>query len=155
MKKFVFCALAVVVGMVFVSVGFAGQQNTGCGLGSLIFEGHDGLISQTCAATFNGTFGNQTFGITTGTSNCEQFETMWANKKLNTFVAENMDNLAKDIAQGNGEYVNTLAVLIEVPEGERADFYSRLQTNFSRIYTSDKVTHVDVLKNIETVMSSS
>jgi len=155
MKKLVFLVVPIFTVMVFVGVGFADRQNTGCGLGSLIFEGHDGLISQTCAATFNGTFGNQTFGITTGTSNCEQFETMWANKKLNTFVAENMDNLAKDIAQGNGEYVNTLAVLIEVPEGERADFYSRLQTNFSRIYTSDKVTHVDVLKNIETVMSSS
>jgi len=155
MKKLVFLVVPVFAVMVFVGVGFADQQNTGCGLGSLIFEGHDGLISQTCAATFNGTFGNQTFGITTGTSNCEQFETMWANKKLNTFVAENMDNLAKDIAQGNGEYVNTLAVLIEVPEGKRADFYSRLQTNFSRIYTSDKVTHVDVLKNIETLMSSS
>ena len=155
MKKLVFLVVPVFAVMVFVGVGFADRQNTGCGLGSLIFEGHDGLISQTCAATFNGTFGNQTFGITTGTSNCEQFETMWANKKLNTFVAENMDNLAKDIAQGNGEYVNTLAVLIEVPEGERADFYSRLQTNFSRIYTSDKVTHVDVLKNIETLMSSS
>lgn len=155
MKKLVFLVVPVFAVMVFVGVGFADQQNTGCGLGSLIFVDHDGLISQTCAATFNGTFGNQTFGITTGTSNCEQFETMWANKKLNTFVAENMDNLAKDIAQGNGEYVNTLAVLIEVPEGKRADFYSRLQTNFSRIYTSDKVTHVDVLKNIETLMSSS
>jgi hypothetical protein len=112
------------------------------------------LVSQTCAATFNGISGNQTFGITTGTSNCNQFETLWANEKLNTFVAENMDNLANDIAKGNGEYVNTLAVLMEVPEGERSGFYSRLQANFSHIYTSDQVSHVDVLKNIETVMSS-
>ena len=155
MKKLVFLVVPVFAVMVFVGVGFADQQNTGCGLGSLIFEGHDGLISQTCAATFNGTFGNQTFGITTGTSNCEQFETMWANKKLNIFVAENMDNLAKDIAQGNGEYLHTLAVLVEVPEGERADFYAKLQTNFSNIYTSDQLSHLDVLKNIEDVVSSS
>lgn len=154
MKKFVFFVVAVVVGTVFVGVGFADQANTGCGLGSIVFEGHDGLISQTCAATFNGTFGNQTFGITTGTSNCKQFETVWASKKLNTFVADNMDNLARDIAMGNGEYLNTLAVLLEVPHGERADFYAKLQTNFSNIYTSDNVSHVDVLKNIEAVVSS-
>jgi len=155
MKKLVFFAVAVVMGMVFVGVGFADQANTGCGLGSIVFEGKEGLVSQTCAATFNGTFGNQTFGITTGTSNCKQYETVWANEELNRFVADNMDNLARDIAKGNGEYLNTLAVLMEVPDGERASLYAKLQTNFSNIYTSDKVNHVDVLKNIEAVVSSS
>jgi hypothetical protein len=42
---------------------------------------------------------------------------------------------------------------MEVPEGQRVDFYSRLQSNFSQIYTSDQVTSIDVLKNIETVIS--
>lgn len=154
MKKLVVVVCAVFTVMVFVGVGFADQQNTGCGLGSLIFVGHDGLISQVCAATFNGISGNQTFGITTGTSNCKRFDTVWASKKLNTFVADNMDNLAKDIAMGNGEYLNTLAVLLEVPHGERTDFYAKLQANFSNIYTSDNVSHVDVLNNIEAVVSS-
>jgi hypothetical protein len=154
MKRFGFLALAVVMVMMFAGVAFASQMNTGCGLGQLIFKGHEGLVSQTCAATFNGTFGNQTFGITTGTSECTQFKQLWANERLNTFVAENMDNLAKDMAQGSGEYLNTLAVLMEVPEGQRVDFYSRLQGNFSQIYTSDQVTSIDVLKNIETVISS-
>jgi hypothetical protein len=65
-----------------------------------------------------------------------------------------MDNLAMDIARGQGEYLNTLAVLLEVPENERARFYTKLQTHFSDIYTSATVTHVDVLKNIETVVTS-
>ncbi len=155
MKRFVFFVVAVFTVMVFVGVGFADQKNTGCGLGTLVFEGQDGLLSQICAVTTNGTFGNQTFGITSGTLNCDRPQSLAANEKLNTFVADNMDNLARDIAQGNGEYVNTLAVLMEVPEGERTSFYSRLQVNFSHIYTSDQVTHVDVLNNIETVVSSS
>lgn len=155
MKKFVVFGVAVFTVMVFVGVGFADQNNYGCGLGSMIFKGNDGLLSQTCAATFNGICANQLFGITSGTLNCERPQSLAANEKLNTYVADNMDNLAKDIAQGNGEYLNTLAVLMEVPEKERVDFYSRLQTNFSHIYTSDKVTHVDVLNNIETVVSSS
>ncbi|MBW1677706.1 MAG: hypothetical protein JRF30_12505 [Deltaproteobacteria bacterium] len=40
-------------------------------------------------------------------------------------------------------------------KGKGAGFYSRLQRGLSYIYTSDKVTHVDVLNNIEIVMSSS
>ena len=82
----------------------------------MVFEGQNGLISQTFAATTNGIFGNQTFGITSGTSNCEQYKTFAYNEKLNTFVADNMDNLARDIARGQGEYLNTLAVLMEVPD---------------------------------------
>ncbi|HNR87707.1 MAG TPA: DUF3015 family protein [Spirochaetota bacterium] len=153
MKKFLVIALAAVVA---ISVGtelFAGQNNYGCGLGSIIFKGKDGLLSQTCAVTFNGTCANQTFGITTGTSNCEQFKGIVSNEKINKFVADNMDNLAKDIAKGNGEYLNTLAVLMEVKEPVRGQFYGKLQNNFGKIYTSEKITHVDVLNNIEKVMN--
>jgi hypothetical protein len=63
-----------------------------------------------------------------------------------------MDNLANDISKGRGEYLNTLAVLMDVPEGARADFYSKLQNNFSRIYPSTNVKSVDVVKNIEALM---
>lgn len=66
-----------------------------------------------------------------------------------------MDNLAKDIAKGNGEYLNTLAVLMEVKEGERTDLYRKLQSNFAKIYSSDQITHIDVINNIETVIKSS
>ena len=41
----------------------------GCGLGSMIFGDQKGAI-QILAATTNSIFGTQTFGITTGTSNC-------------------------------------------------------------------------------------
>ena len=155
MKKLAVLVVAVFTVMGLVGIAFADQNNYGCGLGSMMFKGKEGLLSQTCAATFNGLCANQLFGISSGTLNCEKPMSLSSNKKLNTYVADNMDNLAKDIAQGNGEYLNTLAVLMEVPEKERAGFFSRLQASFSHIYSSDKVTHVDVLNNIETVMSSS
>jgi hypothetical protein len=150
MKKLVVIVNAVFMMIVVLSgVGWAvDQKNTGCGLGSIAWEGQDGLMSQTLAATTNGTFGNQTFGITSGTSNCEQYKTFTHNPKVNIFVAENMDNLARDIARGQGEYVNTLAVLMEVPSAKRASFRSQLQAHFSDIYTSNKVTHSEVVQNI-------
>ncbi len=136
------------------SVCFAvSQKNTGCGLGSVLFEGsNDSLLFQVFAATTNGTFGNQTFGITSGTSNCDQAKSFVSTERINTYVADNMDNLASDIAKGRGEYLNTLAVLMEVPECSRADFYTKLQTNFAQIYPSTEVSSVEVVKNIEALL---
>jgi len=138
----------------FSTALFADQKNYGCGLGSMAWEGNDGLISQVSAATTNGTSGTQTFGITSGTSNCTEFENWTSNQKVNVFVADNMDSLAKDIAKGSGEHLNTLALLMDVPQKDRAAFNSKLQKNFARIYTSESVTPTDVVRNIEAVISS-
>jgi hypothetical protein len=155
MKKLAFVASAVLMVVVFSGVSWAvDPKNTGCGLGSILFEGQNGLVSQTFAATTNGTFGNQTFGITSGTSNCEQYKTFTSNEKLNTFVADNMDNLARDIARGQGEYLNTLAFLMDVPDAQAGVFRSHMQAHFPDIYTSDKVTHSDVVKNILVVKAT-
>ena len=154
-KTFIVGSVLVMAVVVLSGIGWAvDQKNTGCGLGTLVFEGQNGLVSQTFAVTTNGTFGNQTFGITSGTSNCEQPKTYAYNEKLNTFVADNMDNLARDIARGNGEYVNTLAVLMDVPETQRIFFRSQLQSHFSQIYPSDKVTHSEVVQNIIHVVAA-
>ncbi len=152
MKKSVVVTFSLVLMMVLASVGWAGTfspKNTGCGLGSIAWEGQsDGLMTQTCAATTNGTFGNQTFGITSGTSNCQQYKTWTYNDKVDTFVADNMDNLARDIARGQGEYVNTLAVLMDIPKAKKDAFRSELQAHFSDIYPSDQVTYSEVVQNI-------
>jgi len=69
--------LALAVGMfaLFI-VGSAGSAHAqpygmaGCGLGSIAFGNDQTMFKQVLAATTNGTFGTQTFGITSGTSNC-------------------------------------------------------------------------------------
>jgi hypothetical protein len=142
-----------VVGVVSVAAA-VDQKNTGCGLGSMAFEGQNGLVFQVLAATTNGSFGNQTFGITTGTSNCDRYSTFVMNDKVNAFVADNMDSLAKDIAKGNGEYLDTMAGLMGMAQPQRPEFYSLLQKNFSRIYVSPAVTPADVLASISAVASS-
>ncbi|HDP80491.1 MAG TPA: DUF3015 domain-containing protein [Spirochaetes bacterium] len=152
MKRIITILFVLLVSIAVGAEVYAGQSNYGCGLGSLIFKGNDGLISQTAAVTLNGFFGNQIFGITTGTSNCRKFSSLASNEKINIFVADNMDNLATDIAKGNGEYLNTLAVLMDIPEKDRKEFYKKMQTNFSRIYTSKGVTHDQVIKNISALM---
>jgi hypothetical protein len=155
MRKVLLGVLVVAVVVCLGSVaGAVDPKNTGCGLGSMAFQGQNGLVSQTFAATTNGTSGNQTFGITSGTSNCEQYKTFTMNEKLNSFVADNMDSVAKDIAKGEGEYLDTMASLMDVNQAQRPQLYAALQKNFSRIYSSPSVTHADVLVSISEVTSS-
>ncbi len=131
----------------------AGQMNTGCGLGAIALGEQEGLVQQIVITFFNGLSYNQTFGITSGTSECTQHTTFVENERLNEYVAKNMDQLAQDIASGNGEALDTVAEIMEVPVENRSEFYAALQENFSNIYTSDDVQAADVIDNIVKVTS--
>lgn len=122
----------------------------GCGLGSIIFKDEPGGV-QIFAATTNGTFGNQTFGITTGTLNCGDPIWAFSNNETKRFVAHNMDALALEIAQGKGETLDAFAELLQVPAENRAEFAALLQENFDQVFTSEKVVMADVLDNVVTV----
>lgn len=148
MKKIFMITAGILILSVGVAYADAPRHNVGCGLGTLIFEGKDGLVFQVLAATTNGSFGNQTFGITSGTIECEQAASFASYKPLNMFVADNMDNLARDIAIGHGEYLETLAELMAIPDEDMGTFSETLQANFSEIYTSEVVSHVEVIENI-------
>src|SRR6266566_2504658 len=80
----------------------------GCGLGSMIFGDQKGPI-QILAATTNGTFGSQTFGITSGTSNC--VESASGRSGAMIFIEGNREALAKDAARGSGETITTLSAM--------------------------------------------
>ena len=126
------------------------NENTGCGLGSLIIKNQNSVALQVLAATTNGTSGNQTFGITSGTSNCAKPNNFVSNDKLNRFVSENMDELAMDISAGKGETLETVAKLMNVENN--AEFSAKLQANFSNIYTSENVTSATVIDSIAKYM---
>jgi len=158
MKRLI-VAVVTVAGLLMVAgSGYAAPGDTpgnygsaGCGLGSMVFGNEPGPV-QILAATTNGTFGSQTFGITTGTSNCAKTAKFAGVDRLNEFVVANMDNLAKDIAMGHGESLDTLAELIGISADQRPLIYSKLQANFSGIFTSEKVESADVVDNIISVI---
>jgi opacity protein-like surface antigen len=152
-----FVVLAVVVAsLMLAGAAFAAGQarsNTGCGLGSMLFQNNadNSTILQTFQATTNGIYGNQTFGITTGTSDCKQPKNFVSNERLNEFMVANMDNLARDIAQGRGETLDAFAELMGVPTEKRPVFYAQLQAGFTRIFTSSNVQMASVMDNVSTV----
>src|SRR5689334_3484559 len=102
----------------------------GCGLGSLIFEPDSGF-TQVFAATTNGTFGTQTFGITSGTSNCAGSSGGSASAKV--FVQTNRVALARDIARGQGETIVSLSRLAGCRASSAVG--SSLQRRFDQIFT--------------------
>ncbi len=146
MKKIIASLLIIAAPLAYADL----QSNVGVGIGTVIFEGHEGLISQVCAATTNGIYGNQTFAITSGTLDAEQPTELWASKQLNNFVAENMNGLAQDIAQGQGESLEAICSILAVEDADA--FNSKLQENFGDIYTSAEITHQDVISNMKRVV---
>jgi hypothetical protein len=85
------------------SAAVAGSYGAaGCGLGSIVFGSQAGFV-QVFAATTNGTSGSQTFGISSGTSNCVPASKAEAFNKQREFVNTNLASLASEMSQGNGE----------------------------------------------------
>ncbi len=145
MKK-ILVSLAAVVALSSSAMAGVNSQ-TGCGLGSMIIKDDSTAVLLALQATTNGTSGNQTFGITSGTLGCQKTQFVM-NEQAEEFVASNMDQLAKEIAIGHGESIDTLAELLEV--SDKATFSASLQENYNKIYTSQDVKMADVLDNIST-----
>jgi ABC-type dipeptide/oligopeptide/nickel transport system ATPase component len=82
-----------------------GYGPAGCGLGSLAFGTQPGFV-QVLAATTNGTSYSQTFGITSGTSNCGK--SLFALEGTKVFIEGNREALTKDAARGQGETIVAL-----------------------------------------------
>lgn len=150
--------MVIAAALIFILTGSAfaagqAQQNTGCGFGTMLFKGSadNSTILQAFQFTLNVIFANQTFGITTGTSDCQQPKGFANNEKANEFMVANMDNLARDIAQGRGETLDAFAELLGVPSDKRPEFYLQLQSGFGRIFTSPGVQMASVMDNIATV----
>ncbi len=152
MRKLIVMVLALSLVLIGSTFAFATDSNTGCGLGDMVFGDPDSSVLLGLEATTNGTFGNQTFGITSGTSNCTKPSKFVQNDRLQEFVAQNMDSIAQDMASGGGESLDTVAELMEVPATERAAFNSTLQDNFSKVYPSGDMTSAQVIDNIAEVI---
>ncbi|WP_028115632.1 DUF3015 family protein [Ferrimonas senticii] len=153
MKKFVAVSLLAAT-LPFSGVAMA-DADVGCGLGTMIFDGKKGKVFKVLAATTNGTSGNQTFGISLGTLGCDGNGTIHSREKIALFIDGNMDNLARDIAKGEGETLDTLAQVWGIQDADKVLFTSMTQDNFGTIYAAANVTSNDVMVNINNMLVDS
>jgi hypothetical protein len=105
----------------------------GCGLGSIVFK----KDSQVLAATTNGSSYSQTFGITSGTSNCVDTQ---GHAKLKNFIEGNRVALESDVARGQGETLSSVAYYFGCSND--SNFRSALQQGFDGIFKSQDADSV-------------
>lgn len=116
----------------------------GCGLGNMAL----GTDNQIFAATTNGTFGNQTFGITTGTSNCGPGG---MTSQMDIFVESNKVALSNDAARGQGETISALTSLMGCQN--EAVVGATLKANYGEIFEAHKGNSSAISKSIQSTLA--
>ncbi|MCC2657784.1 MAG: hypothetical protein K0Q76_2892 [Panacagrimonas sp.] len=147
MKKLVTAAVLLVAS----SAAFAeAPGGPNCGWGNMLFNGDSGIGPHFGASTTNGTSGNATFGMTSGTNGCSTDGkiTYGGKAMLNTML----DEFSADVAVGQGDALTAVAVAYGVAKEDRAAFASLAHSNFSTLFPSENVTAEEVATNLETLM---
>jgi hypothetical protein len=142
------------------AVAYAGNttnnQNIGCGWGTILFGDKETKIPQILGATTNGTFGNQTFGISSETMGCTT-KGGWVNneKKAAVYAEVNLQKLSKEMAQGGGEYLSAFAVLMGCQDrASKQAFFKLSQQKYESIFTTASIDSATMLRNLKTVMAA-
>ena len=131
MKKIYLASL--LGGAMLLSAPASAHDSTGCGLGSMAWKGNSGPGPQILAVTTNSLFGNQTFGISSGTSGCDPQGriTGGTQKMVYNFIENNIEQYALDVARGEGETLATLAGMLNMDEATLAE---KTKQNFAVLF---------------------
>lgn len=123
-----------------------------CGWGNMLFEGQSGIGPHFIASITNGTSGNNTFGMTTGTNGCSTSGTLTYGGK--SLVGSIMGEFSEDVARGEGDAMDTVAVVYGVEKQDRETFAKVMHENFAVIFPSEDVTADEMMASIEAVMKA-
>ena len=131
----------------------ANYTSAGCGLGSILFDNKNTKVHLVLAATTNGTFGNQTFGISSDTLGCSSSGVVKNDKQTEVYAAVNLQKLSQEMAQGGGEYLTGLSKLMGVQDAQRAAFFKLTQKSYEKLFPTPKTDARDMLAVLRSEMS--
>jgi Protein of unknown function (DUF3015) len=131
----------------------AGYGAAGCGFGGAIIKDNK-ILPQIGAWFLNGLLGNQTFAMTSGTSNCGGMGKMSENKQQEQFVENNYPSLAKEMAAGEGENLNALAGLMGCSSEQTGHFAVFAKQNYGSIFPDEQTTPTEMLDTLKKEISS-
>jgi hypothetical protein len=152
MKKVLILSVAVLLGLQ-AGLAMAANPDTGpgCGLGKLAwsdFKNQKNIAPQVMMATTNGTFGSNTFGISSGTSGCTNDGQVWADQKVTMFALLNFENLTQEMAQGGGEHLASLATLMDVPVEQHPAFFAMTQERYLYLVQAGETSSAALVKSL-------
>jgi hypothetical protein len=159
LKKLLMLSVAVLFVGTQAGLAMAANPDTGpgCGLGKLAwadFKNQKNIGPQVLMATTNGTFGSNTFGISSGTSGCSNDGQVWAEEKVNVFAAINFENLSQEMAQGKGEHLASLATLMGVPADHQAEFFAMTQERYMSLVQAGETSPVAMVKALNEAVAT-
>lgn len=114
----------------------ATEKGAGCGIGKEIMKGKTGTGAHVVAAILNAVIIPNTFFMTTGILGCDVSQQVQNEQNREVFVASNMDNITRDVAQGQGEYLASLANIMGIQEEDKQDFFSITQKNSEKLLSA-------------------
>lgn len=123
-----------------------------CGWGNMLFKGQSGLVPHFLASTTNGTSGNATFGMTSGTNGCSVGGTLTYGGKA--MVGAMFDEFSADVATGEGETLKAVAVAYGIAPEDHAAFAQLAHANFAVLFPSENVTADEVVATLEALMKN-
>jgi hypothetical protein len=144
MTSMKFLLSAAAAASLFVATQGAAKADTygsaGCGLGAMLIGSKPGIV-QIFAATTNGIFANQTFGISSGTLGCGASPAAGV-ASAKSYLETNRQSFAKDVARGQGETIANLSQLAGC--ADTSAVAAKLQTNFKTVFPTANVSDTQV-----------
>jgi hypothetical protein len=131
------------------SAAHAQYGMAGCGLGSMLFGKDNTTLMQILAATTNGTFASQTFGITSGTSNCTSGGVVKAEREQAAFAEVNFQDLKRNMASGGGEYLASFSTLLGCEDAAKAPLFKMAQAKYESILPTEATSPVELVMNVK------
>lgn len=131
----------------------AGYGAAGCGWGGKEIGKKDDILAQLGATVLNGVLSNQSFAITSGTSGCGKSGLVMAENEQNVFVEHNYTSLAKEMATGEGENLNTLAGLMGCSADQTEHFAVFTKDNYNTIFKNEQGNPSEMLASLKEGLS--
>jgi hypothetical protein len=120
----------------------------GCGLGTYVFKDNT-TGAQILAATTNSTFASQTFGITSGTSNCVSGGIIKAQREQAAFAEVNFQDLKRNMATGGGEFLTSFATLLGCEDAAKPALAKMTQSKYESILPTEKTSPMEMLSGVK------
>lgn len=138
--------VAFALALFFISNTYAADGSSGCGAGWFILK-KNSLISS-LSRSFTNIMLSNTFGMTTGTSNCAKHSIVKNDFKAIHFTENSFEQLQTEMALGEGAYLLTLADLMGC-SGASTRFQNVVKSNYEGIFPASDTKPDQMLKNVK------
>jgi len=145
-------ALASVIVLALGGTSFAAWgDGPGCGLGKVVFEKEPkSILLQHLGSTLN--VPSQPFAISTGISGCTNNGMIVKEQQTTMFASLNFENLSREMAQGHGEHLASLAILMGIPSERQSEFFSLAQAQYLSLIQDGETSPKDMLTALQSAM---